>query len=212
MTPIHLISHTELSTVFDNKARLCVCLCLKEIVGTDTCRSRTTSVQYPWYQRVLLSKLSIFLDMVKSRRARGTREETRRRGVGRGQGLRAFWHGSLHSPKYSLRSRRLEVGVARKKKNESAPVLSCAHYFQAPVTQAIFGRVKRAAPKRASERQSPLPQIGELARRLACGGMLRSRPQSMVNRCTSLWLSVRFPHHSLFWSLPDLYYLLPPST
>ena len=38
------------------------------------------------------------------------------------------------NPKNSRRSRRLEVGGARK--NGRAPVLSCSHYFQAPATQA----------------------------------------------------------------------------
>ena len=85
MTPIHLISHTELSTVFDNKARLCVCLCLKEIVGTDIHVDRAPLVFSTLGTRGFYSASSLFGDMVKSRRARGTREETRRRGVERGQ-------------------------------------------------------------------------------------------------------------------------------
>ena len=44
--------------------------------------------------------------------------------------------GSQRRSCYSLRSRRLEV-VGRKRERARAPVFSCAHYFQAPATQAI---------------------------------------------------------------------------
>ena len=121
-----------------------------------------THCSVPWvpegFTRVRLAfKQALHLgDMVKSRRARSAREETRKRGGG-DFAARSFSRGSLRSPKYSLRSRRLEVVGTRK--NERARARSFLHLLHR------------------------LAQLGELARRLACSGMLRSRPQAMVNQC-----------------------------
>ena len=144
-----------------------MCLCLKEIVGADTCRSLTASVHTlfsalgtrGFYSRAASLQASSPFGgygekQTREKRPRGD-EKARRRGIS--PLARAFSRGSLRSPKYSLRSRRLEVVGTRK--NERARARSFLHLLHR------------------------LAQLGELARRLACSGMLRSRPQAMVNQC-----------------------------
>ena len=133
MTPIHLISHT----IFDNKARLCVCLCLKEIVGADTCRSPTASVHTlfsalgtrGFYSRAASLQASSPFGgygekQKREKRPRGD-EKARRRGFRRS--LARFRADRFARPNIACVAGAWKLW-AQERTNKRAPVLSCTYY------------------------------------------------------------------------------------
>ena len=132
-----------------------MCLCLKEIVGADTCRSPTASVHTlfsalgtrGFYSRAASLQASSPFGgygekQTREKRPRGD-EKARRRGIS--PLARAFSRGSLRSPKYSLRSRGLEV-VGTRKNERARP------FFLAPTTQA--SPIRRACSQASVQRDA----------------------------------------------------------